>query len=48
MNDADWPWQGVGVRREWVDFWVLKIVDLFPSAGAGGGLSTVPGGGGRE
>ncbi len=42
---AVWPRQGVGVSGECVDFWVLSICDLFPTAGAGGGGG---GGGGRK
>jgi hypothetical protein len=39
----------VGVSRKCVDFWVLSICDLFPTAGARGegGLPAAAGGGGR-
>jgi hypothetical protein len=41
----------VGVSREFVEFWVLSICDLFPTAGAGRGEEGLPaaaGGGGKE
>ncbi len=41
----------MGVSGECVDFWVLSICDLFPTAGAGGGEGGRPaaaGGGGKE
>jgi hypothetical protein len=47
---AVWPRQGVGVSGECVDFWVLSICNLFPTAGAGGegGLPAAAGGGDKE